>query len=128
VSQLRGPLAAASRAVLDAAPREPCAAPLLLRRMPAWAAATRLLLLPWARLHALADAELRAQGVAAELSAPIILDAVRSLERSGALLCVPPTPKAEHLTAEPPTAVVLSMGWLRRQLAHISPRSRLDLA
>ena len=64
MSQLRGPLAAASRAVLDAAPREPCAAPLLLRRMPAWAAATRLLLLPWARLHALADAELRAQGVA----------------------------------------------------------------
>ena len=64
MSQLRGPLAAASRAVLDAAPREPCTAPVLLRRMPAWAAATRLLLLPWARLHALADAELRAQGVA----------------------------------------------------------------
>ena len=33
--------------------------------MPAWAAAARLLLLPWARLHALADGELRAQGDAA---------------------------------------------------------------
>ena len=39
---------------------------------------------------------------------------VRSLERSGALLCVPPHPKAE-----PPTSVVLSMGWLRKQLARV---------
>ena len=38
---LRGPLQAASRAVLEAAPREPRAAPLLLQRMPQWAAATR---------------------------------------------------------------------------------------
>ena len=41
---------------------------MLLRRMPEWAAATRLLLLPWAQLRALSDAELRAQGVTAELT------------------------------------------------------------
>ena len=41
---------------------------MLLRRLPEWADASGSLLLPWAQLRALADAELSAQGVSAELT------------------------------------------------------------